>query len=80
LKTKTIPEDGGSRFLRKLVAAYEIKVHGAIAQRLTIWIYRFAEWQNKENNFPPVLCGCQTWPLTWKVEHSSRIFESNVFR
>jgi hypothetical protein len=36
LETNTIPEDGGSRFLRKLVATYETKVHGATAQRITI--------------------------------------------
>jgi len=65
LKTNTVSEDGGSKFLRKLVATYETKVHGAIAQRTTIWIYHFAEWQNRENNnFPPVLWEFQTWTLT----------------
>jgi hypothetical protein len=29
---------------------------------------------------PVVLCGCETWSLTWREEHRLRMFQNRVLR
>jgi hypothetical protein len=34
----------------------------------------------QDDNFPVVLCGCETWSLTLREGHRLRVFENRVLR